>query len=57
MDLELRTRSRVSLCQLLLLIEHDHVVLLLGKHNIPTETLEDRRGKLKFSDSNTQCNN
>ena len=44
--MDISARSKFSLCQLLLLFEHDHVVLLLGKYGLPTEVLENRRGRL-----------
>jgi hypothetical protein len=46
MNMHLSTRSKFSLCQLLLLVDYDHVILLLSKYGVATEALEHRRGRL-----------
>jgi hypothetical protein len=42
--MDVSTRSKFSLCQLLLLFERDEIVLLLGKYGLPTDGLQSRWG-------------
>ena len=43
--MNLSNRTKLSLCQLLLLWDCDHLMLLLSKHGLPTGSLEDRWGR------------
>jgi hypothetical protein len=43
----LSTRSRLSVCQFLILFSRDELVLLFGKYQPPTDALEDRWGSGK----------